>query len=63
MRMQHGEADKKLTNKIQASHTLEGTVLENVENIICRYFSVTITNYGTRISAHWVIHGNISVNK
>ena len=33
-------------NKIQASYTLEGTVLENVDNI--KYLGVTITN---RISA------------
>ena len=30
---------RKLTNKIQASHALEGTVLENVENI--EYLVVT----------------------
>ena len=29
-------------NKIQASYTLEGTVLENVDNI--KYLDVTITN-------------------
>ena len=33
---------RKLTNKIQAPYTLEGTVLENVENI--KYLSVKITN-------------------
>ena len=33
---------KTLTNKIQASYTLEGTVLENVESI--KYLGVTITN-------------------
>ena len=33
---------KKLTNKIQAFYTLEGTVLENVESI--KYLGVTITN-------------------
>ena len=33
---------KKLTNKIQASYTLEGTVLENVESI--KYLEVSITN-------------------
>ena len=33
---------RKLTNKIQASYTLEGTVLENVENI--KYLGITITN-------------------
>ena len=33
---------KKLTHKIQASYTLEGTVLENVESI--KYLGVTITN-------------------
>ena len=32
---------RKLTNKIQASYTLEGTVLENIENI---EYLVTITN-------------------
>ena len=33
---------KKLTHKIQASYTLEGTVLENVESI--KYLGVTISN-------------------
>ena len=33
---------KKLTNKFQASYTLERTVLENVESI--KYLGVTITN-------------------
>ena len=33
---------KKVTNKIQASYTLEGTVLENIENI--KYLGVTITS-------------------
>ena len=33
---------KKLTYKILASYTLEGTVLENVESI--KYLGVTITN-------------------
>ena len=33
---------RKLTNKIQANYTLEGTVLENVENI--KYLGVTVTN-------------------
>ena len=33
---------KKLTHKILASYTLEGTVLENVESI--KYLGVTITN-------------------
>ena len=33
---------KKLSNKIQASYTLEGTVLENVESI--KYLGVTISN-------------------
>ena len=33
---------RKLTNKIQAAYTLEGTVLENVEHI--KYLGVTITN-------------------
>ena len=39
--MQHDAADEKL-NKIQASYTLEGTVLENVESI--KYLGVTNTN-------------------
>ena len=39
--MQHDAADKK-HNKIQASYTLEDTVLENVESI--KYLSVTITS-------------------
>ena len=33
---------RKRTKKIHASYTLEGTVLENVENI--KYIGVTITN-------------------
>ena len=41
--MQHDAADKKKHNKIQASYTLEGTVLENVESI--KYLGVTITVY------------------
>ena len=48
--MQHDAADEKLTHKIQASYTLEGTVLENVESI--KYFGVTTTNearFGTHI--------------
>ena len=40
--MQHGASDEKLTYKIQASYTLEGTVLKNVESI--KYLGVTITN-------------------
>ena len=42
---------RKHLNKIQASYTLEGTVLENVDNI--KYLGVTITNElnGIRISA------------
>ena len=32
----------KHSNKIQASYTLEGTVLENVDNI--KYLCITITN-------------------
>ena len=41
--MQHDAADKKKhLNKIQASYTLEGAVLENVDNI--KYLGVTITN-------------------
>ena len=33
---------RKHLNKIQASYTLEGTALENVDNI--KYLGVTITN-------------------
>ena len=33
---------RKLTNRIQASHTLKGAVLENVENV--KYLDVTIKN-------------------
>ena len=40
---------KKLTNKSQASYTLEGTVLENVESIKC--LGVTITN-----DLKWMTH-------
>ena len=39
--MQHDAADIK-HNEIQASYTLEGTVLENVESI--KYLGVTITS-------------------
>ena len=39
--MQHDATDKK-HNKIDASYTLEGTVLENVESI--KYLGVTITS-------------------
>ena len=39
--MQHDAADKK-HNKVQASYTLEGTVLENVDSI--KYLGVTITS-------------------
>ena len=40
--MLHDAADKKNLNRIQASYTLEGAVLENVDNI--KYLGVTITN-------------------
>ena len=46
--MQHDAADKK-HNKIQASYTLEGTVLENVESI--KYIGVTITS-----DLKWISH-------
>ena len=49
--MQHDAADKKHLNKIQASYTLEGAVLENVDNI--KYLGVTIANdlkWNTHIS-------------
>ena len=39
--VQHDAADKGI-NKIEASYTLEGTVLENVDSI--KYLGVTITN-------------------
>ena len=42
---------RKHSNEIQASYTLEGTVLENVDNI--KYIGVTITNdlkWNTHIS-------------
>ena len=43
--LQQGLAEEeKLTNRIQASYTLEGTVLENVESIKYMYLGVTITN-------------------
>ena len=48
--MQHDAADRH-SNKIQASYTLEGTVLENVDNI--KYLGKTITNdlkWNTHIS-------------
>ena len=50
--IQHGaDLTKKLTNKVQASYTLEGTVLENVESI--KYLGVTIT-----YDLKWNIHGH-----
>ena len=42
---------KKRIEKIQASYTLEGTILENVESI--KYLGVTITN-----DLSWNIHEN-----
>ena len=48
--MQHDATDEK-HNKIQASYTLEGTILENVESI--KYLGVTITTdlkWNTHIS-------------
>ena len=45
---------RKTLNKIQASYTLEGTVLENVDNI--KYLGVTITNQRTNgpVNAHLI---------
>ena len=43
VKMQH-DARKKLNHKIQASYTLRGTVLENVESIKYLRLCVTITN-------------------
>ena len=40
--MQHEQLTRKHLNKIQASYTLEGSVLENVDKI--KYLGVTITN-------------------
>ena len=52
--MQHYAADKKTLKYIQASYTLEGTVLENVDNI--KYLGVTITNQRTNgpVNAHLI---------
>ena len=40
--IQHDAAANMRINKIEASYTLEGTVLENVDSI--KYLGVTITN-------------------
>ena len=46
----------KHSNKIQASYTLEGTVLENVDNI--KYLGITITN-----NSKWNTHISNICNK
>ena len=56
--MQHGAEDKKLTYKIQASYTLKGTILQNVESI--KYLTSTndfewnmhISNFALRPKEH-----------
>ena len=59
--MRHDAAyEQKLTNKIQASYTLEGTDVENVESI--KYLGVTITNQRTigPVNAHLISQKIIS---
>ena len=49
---------RKHLNKIQASYTLEGAVLENVDNI--KYLGVTITFYDFKWNTHT---GNLKKNE